>query len=81
MPAEKHMANKRTLSPEEETQARALYEEFWAKYPHIKNPTDINRGEKANFFILKGFEKIRLRQRARKQAHEFTRPDEDDADE
>ncbi len=75
------MPRRQTLSPEEEAEARALYEEFWARYPNIKNPTDINKIEKANFFILKGFEKIRLMQRARKQAYEFTRPDEDDADE
>lgn len=70
-----------TLTPVQEAEAQALYEEFWALHPDIKNPSDINRVEKANFLILKGFEKIRLMQRARKQAYDFTKPTEDDADE
>ena len=70
---EKHMSSKHTLSPEEEAQARALYEEFWEMHPNIKNPTDINRVEKANFLILKGFENVRLMQRARKQKYGFTK--------
>jgi len=70
-----------TLSDAEEAEARALYKEFWDMHPKIKNPSDINRVEKANFLIQKGFEKIRLMQRARKQAYDFTKPTEDDADE
>jgi hypothetical protein len=70
-----------TLSPEEVAEARRLYEEFWRLHPDIKNPTDINRIEKANYLTQKGFEKIRLMQRARKQAYDFTRPDEVDLDE
>ena len=69
-----------TLTPAEEAEARALYNEFWSLHPNIKNPTDINSIEKANFLILKGFEKIRLMQRARKQAYDFTRHTEDDSD-
>jgi hypothetical protein len=65
-----------TLSPQEEAEARALYEEFWLIYPNQKNPSDINTAEKAAFLILKGFERIFLMQRARKQACDFTRPDE-----
>ncbi|NQU22791.1 MAG: hypothetical protein HQ567_16050 [Candidatus Nealsonbacteria bacterium] len=75
------MSSKQTLTPREETEARALYEEFWTMHPDIKNPTDINRVEKANFLILKGFQKIRLMQKARKQAYDFTKPEEDDVDE
>lgn len=65
-----------TLTTTEENEARKLYEEFWRMYPTQKNPTDINTPQKANFLILKGFEKIRLMQRARKQKYDFTRPDE-----
>ena len=75
------MNSRQTLTPEEEDEARKLYEEFWNIHPDIKNPTDINRKEKANFLIQKGFEKIRLMQRARKQAYDFTKPHEDDTDE
>ena len=66
-----------SLSPEEVQAAQVLYEEFWAKYPNQKNPSDINTPEKASFLILKGFERIHLMQRARKQAYPFTRPDDD----
>ena len=47
-------------------------------YPAQKNPSDINTPEKANFLILKGFERIRVMQQARKQAYEFTRPEEEE---
>lgn len=67
-----------TLTPEEEAEARALYDEFWQTYPTQRNPSDINTPEKASFLIQKGFERIRLMQRARKQAYDFTRPDEGD---
>ena len=69
-----------TLTAAEEALARKLYQEFWQLYPQLKNPTDINTPEKASFLIMKGFENIRLMQRARKQAYDFTRPSEDDAD-
>ena len=75
------MSSNQSLTPEEEAEARTLYEEFWSMHPDIKNPTDINRIEKAYFLILKGFQKIRLMQKARKQAYDFTKPHEDDADE
>ena len=75
------MSSKQTLGPEEVDEARALFQEFWNRHPDIKNPTDINTVEKANFLTQKGFEKIRLMQRARKQAYDFTRPDEVDLDE
>lgn len=71
-------AEQSMLTPDEEAEARKLYEEFWQKYPNQKNPSDINTPEKATFLILKGFEKIRLMQQARKQAYAFTRPDEDE---
>ena len=66
-----------TLSPQEESEARALYKEFRRLYPTQKNPSDINTPEKATFLILKGFERIALMQRARKQAYEFTRTDDE----
>ncbi|PHQ34579.1 hypothetical protein [Rhodopirellula bahusiensis] len=69
-----------SLSSEDEQRARELYEEFWALHPEIKNPSDINHPAKANFLIQKGFESIRLMQRARKQAYDFTRPHEADPD-
>ena len=69
-----------SLSPAEVEQARALYEEFFARHPLLKNPTDINKAEKAQFLIMHGWLAIRLMQRARKQKYEFTKSDEDDAD-
>jgi hypothetical protein len=66
-----------SLTPEEEAEARALYEEFWVRYPMQKNPSDINTYEKATFLVMKGFEKIALMQRARKAAYPFTRPDDE----
>lgn len=75
------MTTLQTLSEQEEAEARDLYEEFRTLYPGIKNPTDINMPEKAHFLILKGFEKIRLMQKARKQAYDFTKHDDDDATE
>jgi len=63
----------KTLTPEEEVEAKALYEEFWKMYPKQLNPTDINTPEKATFLVIKGFERISLMQRARKQAYDFTR--------
>lgn len=65
------------LDPNEETEAKALYEEFWKMYPKQLNPSDINTPEKATFLILKGFERISLMQRARKQGYAFTRLEEE----
>jgi hypothetical protein len=65
-----------TLTDEQRAEAEQLYNEFWKLYPDIKNPTDINRPEKAAFLILKGFERIRLMQQARKQKYDFTRPND-----
>lgn len=62
-----------TLTVKEETEAQVLYKEFWKMYPKQLNPTDINTPEKANFLIMKGFERIRLMQRARKEAYSFTK--------
>lgn len=63
----------KTLTPAEEKEAKALYEEFWKMYPKQRNPSDINTPEKANFLMMKGFQRIRLMQRARKEAYDFTR--------
>jgi hypothetical protein len=65
--------SKQTLTNKEVEEAKKLYEEFWSIYPNIKNPSDINSPEKANFLIKKGFESIKLMQRARKQAYNFTK--------
>jgi hypothetical protein len=62
-----------SLSLEEESEAEALYEEFWRMFPTQPNPSDINTPEKATFLVLKGFERISLMQRARKQKYRFTR--------
>jgi hypothetical protein len=64
-----------TLTPQEESKARKLYDEFWRLHPDQLNPSDINTPEKATFLIMKGFERIALMQRARKQAYSFTRPE------
>jgi len=64
---------KRTLSSKDEKEARALYDEFWRMYPTQPNPSDINTPEKASFLILKGFQRISLMQRARKQRYPFTK--------
>ena len=69
---------KRSLNTEEQVAAKALYDEFWRMHPNQKNPSDINTEEKAYFLMLKGFEKIRLMQKARKQAYSFTKPHEQD---
>jgi len=68
------------LTREEVDEATALFDEFWQLYPGRKNPSDINTAEKAHFLILKGFERVRLMQRARKQAYDFTRPQENEED-
>lgn len=69
-----------TLSSAEEDAARLLYEEFWSLHPDQKNPSDINTQEKAAFLMMKGFESIRLMQRARKQKYDFTRHSDTDVD-
>ena len=68
------------LTPEEEALARRLYAEFFTMCPGKRNPSDINTPEKAQFLIMKGFEQIRLMQRARKAKYPFTRPDEVETD-
>lgn len=65
--------SRQTLTAKEEKKARSLYQEFWEIYPDIKNPSDINSLEKADFMIKKGFENISLMQKARKQAYKFTK--------
>jgi len=42
-------------------------------YHDIKNPSDINSQEKADFLVKKGFDNISLMQKARKQAYKFTK--------
>lgn len=72
------MTTPQTLSEAQVELARALYEEFWSLYPTQKNPTDINTPQKASFLVMKGFENIRLMQRARKQRYDFTRHESGD---
>ena len=67
------MTKKQKLTAKEIAEAESLYNEFWNLYPTQPNPSDINTPEKAKFLIMKGFETIALMQRARKQAHRFTR--------
>lgn len=71
---------KQTLSPEEVAEATELYKEFWRRHPDLKNPSDINCQEKADFLIEQGFPRINLMQRARKQAYDFTKLNEADVD-
>ena len=65
--------SKQTLTTKEVKEAKSLYKEFWSIYPDIKNPSDINKPEKASFMIKKGFESISLMQKARKQSYKFTK--------
>ncbi len=65
--------SKKTLSTSEESKAKKLYKEFWKINPNMKNPSDINKPEKADFLTKKGFENIRLMQKARKQGYKFTK--------
>lgn len=65
--------SKQTLTPSEVKKAKSLYKEFWSMYPDIKNPSDINSQEKADFLLKKGFDNISLMQKARKQAYKFTK--------
>ncbi len=60
------------MTNEEILETKRLYIEFRRMYPGVKNPSDINTPEKAYFLILKGFEKIRMMQRARKAGYDFT---------
>lgn len=53
--------------------AQRLYEEFWSEHPDIKNPSDINCQEKANFLMKHGYKMIALMQKARKASLPFTR--------
>ncbi len=64
---------KKTLTASEEKKAKKLYKEFWKINPNMKNPSDINKQEKADFLKEKGFESIRLMQKARKQKYSFTK--------
>jgi len=65
--------SKQTLTPSEIKKAKSLYKEFWSMYHDIKNPSDINSQEKADFLVKKGFDNISLMQKARKQAYKFTK--------
>lgn len=65
--------SKQTLTTSEVKKAKSLYKEFWSMYPDIKNPSDINSQEKADFLVKKGFDNISLMQKARKQAYKFTK--------
>jgi len=65
--------SKQTLTTKEEKKAKKLYKEFWKINPGMKNPSDINKQEKADFLEDKGFESISLMQKARKQKYNFTK--------
>ena len=61
------------LMSEEKATACKLYEEFWEIYPDVHDPSCIDTIEKAYFLILKGFESIRLMQKAKEQKPYFRR--------
>ena len=65
--------SKKTLTDSEKKEAKKLYQEFWELNPDMKNPSDINKQEKADFLKKKGFENISLMQKARKQKYNFTK--------
>ncbi len=54
------------LTTTEANAARELYRQWFAKYPKIKNPTDMNCKEKYDFGAAIGWEDYALMQRARK---------------
>ena len=55
----------------EMTLAEKLYDDFFRRYPDLKNPTDLNTREKFEFAVKVGWENYCLMQRARKQGKEF----------
>ena len=54
------------LNEQETKQARQLYCRWFAKFPKMKNPTDINSRSKYDFAVQIGWEKMRLMMTARK---------------
>ncbi|MCP4477433.1 MAG: hypothetical protein GY818_05015 [Planctomycetaceae bacterium] len=54
------------MTPEEQEEAKRLYGEWFALFPDVKNPSDINSELKFNYFIGLGWEALRLMQKARK---------------
>lgn len=54
------------MNPDEQRQAYVLYCRWFAKYPTVKNPTDVNSRVKYDFAVQVGWEKLSLMLRARK---------------
>lgn len=54
------------LNEQETRQAQQLYCRWFAKFPKMKNPTDINSRTKYDFAMQIGWEKMRLMMTARK---------------
>ena len=54
------------MSPEEQEEAKALFELWFSEHPHIPNPTDVNKQEKYYFAVSIGWPRLSLMQRARK---------------
>ena len=53
--------------------ALELFREWFKLHPNIKNPTDINRVEKWEFFQQRGWDALYQMQRARKAGEVFVR--------
>jgi len=60
------MTDPHPMTPEEQDKAKTLYGEWFAKYPGVKNPSDINCQTKYDHFMKAGWENLQLMQRARK---------------
>ncbi len=54
------------MTQKEQEEAKRLYGKWFAKYPDVKNPSDINTEGKFYEFIDLGWEALRLMQKARK---------------
>ncbi|MDB4628067.1 hypothetical protein OAF82_00585 [bacterium] len=61
------------LTPENIETARALYGDWFASYPDIKNPTDINRPEKFYFMSRLEWHEAWLMISTRKQGFDFSK--------
>ena len=58
--------SKHPLSSDDQDKAKALFSDWFSKYPNIKNPTDINSRQKYDYFMKAGWETLQLMQKARK---------------
>ena len=63
------------LFDEHEIDAEELYREWFARYPEIPNPSDVNRREKYDYMIEIGWEGCKAMHRARKASARFAKVD------